>query len=67
MELLADRVRLQVSGPPAALVDVTQAAVAELGLDTGTPVWVSAKATDTTTYPDRGDKEPHVESAAPTR
>ena len=35
MELLADRVRLQVEGAPSALVDVTPAAVAELGLDVG--------------------------------
>ena len=35
MEVLADRVRLQVDGAPSALVDVTPAAVAELGLDVG--------------------------------
>jgi molybdate transport system ATP-binding protein len=52
MELLADRARLQVVGSPSALVDVTQAAVAELGLDAGTRVWLAAKATDTDAYPD---------------
>ncbi len=35
LEMLADRVRLQVEGPPGALVDVTPAAVAELGLRPG--------------------------------
>jgi molybdate transport system ATP-binding protein len=50
MELLADRVRLQVAGEPSALVDVTQAAVAELGLDAGARVWLSAKATETSAY-----------------
>jgi molybdate transport system ATP-binding protein len=54
MELLADRVRLQVEGSPSALVDVTQAAVAELGLDVGAPVWLSAKATEVEAYPDTG-------------
>jgi molybdate transport system ATP-binding protein len=51
MELVTDRVRLQVDGRPAALVDVTAAAVAELGLGPGTPVWLSAKATDIDVYP----------------
>jgi molybdate transport system ATP-binding protein len=54
MELLADRVRLQVDATPAALVDVTQAAVAELGLDSGRRVWLTAKATETTAYADPG-------------
>ncbi len=52
MELLADRVRLEVTGPPMTLVDVTQAAVAELGLDVGVDVWLAAKATETDAYPD---------------
>ena len=52
MELLADRVRLEVTGPPVTLVDVTQAAVAELGLDVGVDVWLAAKATETDAYPD---------------
>jgi molybdate transport system ATP-binding protein len=52
LQLLADRVRLQVGAGPPALVDVTQAAVAELGLDVGTPVWLSAKATEIEAYPD---------------
>jgi molybdate transport system ATP-binding protein len=52
MEVLADRVRLQVEGAPPALVDVTPAAVAELGLDVGLPVWLSAKATEAEAYAD---------------
>ena len=52
LELLADRVRVQVDGVPPALVDITPAAVAELGLHTGQPVWLSAKATETDAYPD---------------
>ncbi|MBV9831414.1 MAG: ABC transporter ATP-binding protein [Marmoricola sp.] len=57
MELLADRVRLEVSGPPETLVDVTQAAVAELGLDVGVRVWLAAKATETDAYPDPGSAD----------
>lgn len=51
MELLADRVRVQVDGTPPALVDVTVDAVRDLGLAAGTPVWLSAKATDVDVYP----------------
>jgi molybdate transport system ATP-binding protein len=52
MELLADRVRLQVRGAPSALVDVTPGAVSELALDVGREVWLSAKATELEAYPD---------------
>jgi molybdate transport system ATP-binding protein len=52
MELLADRVRLQVRGTPSALVDITPAAVSELALDVGRQVWLSAKATEAEAYPD---------------
>jgi molybdate transport system ATP-binding protein len=51
LELLADRVRAQVDGPPDALVDLTPAAVAELGLRPGLPVWLAAKATEVDVYP----------------
>jgi molybdate transport system ATP-binding protein len=51
LELLGDRVRVQVAGAPAALVDITPAAVAELALAPGQPVWLSAKATETVAYP----------------
>jgi molybdate transport system ATP-binding protein len=52
LELLADRVRVEVEGQPSALVDVTPAAVGELALRPGSPVWLSAKATDTEAYPE---------------
>jgi molybdate transport system ATP-binding protein len=51
MELLTDRVRLQVAASPSTLVDVTPDAVAELGLIEGMTVWLSAKATDVEVYP----------------
>ncbi|MGN6634648.1 MAG: TOBE domain-containing protein, partial [Oryzihumus sp.] len=52
LELLTDRVRVNVEGTPAALVDVTPGAVAELGLAPGQAVWRSAKATATDAYPE---------------
>jgi len=48
---LADRIRLTVRGEQNVLVDVTAAAVAELGLRPGSPVWLAAKATDVSAYP----------------
>ncbi|WP_068396834.1 ABC transporter ATP-binding protein [Kribbia dieselivorans] len=51
LSLLADRVRLDVVGRPSALVDVTPAAVAELGIAVGQEVWLSAKALDLEVYP----------------
>jgi molybdate transport system ATP-binding protein len=53
LEMLADRVRLQVEGRPDALVDLTPAAVAELDLRPGVHVWLTAKATEVDIYPDR--------------
>jgi molybdate transport system ATP-binding protein len=50
LEMLADRVRVQVDGAPDALVDLTPAALTELGLRPGVPVWLSAKATEVETY-----------------
>ena len=50
LELLGDRVRLEIRGEPTAIVDVTPAAVADLGLVSGAPVWLSAKATETVAY-----------------
>jgi molybdate transport system ATP-binding protein len=58
MEVLADRVRLQVAGSPPALADVTPAAVAELGLEVGREVWLSAKATEVEAYADPGRVHP---------
>jgi molybdate transport system ATP-binding protein len=52
LELLVDRVRVQIEGTPPALVDVTPAAVAELDLTAGAEVWLSAKAMDVDVYPE---------------
>ena len=51
IELLGDRVRVEVTGSPSCLVDITPAALADLGLERGTPVWLTAKATETIAYP----------------
>jgi molybdate transport system ATP-binding protein len=53
LELLTDRVRVAVTGEPDALVDVTAAAVAELGLWVDRRVWMTAKATEVLAYPDQ--------------
>lgn len=46
-----DLVRLTVAGPPTLAVAVTPAAVAELGLREGLPVWCSVKASELQAYP----------------
>jgi molybdate transport system ATP-binding protein len=50
LTMLTDRVRLDLAGEPSALVDVTPAAVAELGLGPGDRVWLSTKATELEVY-----------------
>lgn len=52
LELLTDRIRVAVDGCPPALVDITPAALAALELSPGSRVWLSAKATEVTAYPD---------------
>ncbi len=49
---IGDRVRLTVDAGRPVLVDVTPAAVAALRLAPGAPVWLTAKATDVSAYPD---------------
>jgi molybdate transport system ATP-binding protein len=49
--LAGDRARVRVDGPVALIAEVTAAAVAELHLADGGPVWASVKATDIDTYP----------------
>jgi molybdate transport system ATP-binding protein len=49
LELLTDRVRIQVDGEPSAFVDVTADAVAELAI--GVAVWLSVKAPEIDVYP----------------
>jgi molybdate transport system ATP-binding protein len=51
---LGDRIRVTVAGPPDTLVDVTAAAIADLGVAPGSEVWVSAKATEISAYPAPG-------------
>jgi len=53
LEQHAHTVRAQVTSAsrPSVLADVTPAAVAELDLRIGAPVWLSFKATDTHVYP----------------
>lgn len=48
---LGDRIRVTTEGDFVTTVDVTAAAVAELDLAPGAPVWLSAKATDVSAYP----------------
>jgi molybdate transport system ATP-binding protein len=50
VQLLSDRVRLDVDGTPPVIVDVTPAAVAELALGPGRQIWLTAKATEVTAY-----------------
>jgi molybdate transport system ATP-binding protein len=51
MEQHASTVRVVVHGQPDVLADVTTAAVADLGLGPGSPVWVSVKAGEVHSYP----------------
>lgn len=51
VEPIGDRVRVSVLGEPSVVVDVTPGAVVDLGLERGSPVWLSAKATETDVYP----------------
>jgi molybdate transport system ATP-binding protein len=51
LEPLGDRVRLTLDATPPVRADITAVSVAELGLDTGRPVWVSVKATELEVYP----------------
>jgi molybdate transport system ATP-binding protein len=48
---LGDRIRITAAWRQTVFVDVTAAAVAELGLAPGQAVWLSAKATDLVAYP----------------
>ena len=49
--LTGDRARVRITGPVPLIAEVTAAAVAELHLADGGPVWASVKATDIDTYP----------------
>lgn len=51
MEQHGDVMRVLVASVPPVLADVTLAAVAELDLTPGLPVWAALKATETQVYP----------------
>jgi molybdate transport system ATP-binding protein len=51
LDVEGDRVRVLVAGAVPVTAEVTPAAVAELDLTPGTPVWASIKATEITVYP----------------
>jgi molybdate transport system ATP-binding protein len=50
IELLGDRVRIRVESAVPIIAEITPAALADLGLDRGTPVWTALKATDVTVF-----------------
>ena len=51
LELAGDRARVRVEGALPLVAEVTAAAVAELALGEGGPVWASVKATEVSVYP----------------
>lgn len=51
MEQYAETVRVRIDSVPPVLADVTAAAVADLRLAVGDPVWAAVKATEVRTYP----------------
>ncbi len=50
LEADRDRVRVALGGPLPVTAEITPAAVAELDLAAGTPVWATVKAVDITVY-----------------
>ena len=51
VEPRGDRVRVTVAGAPTVVVEVTRAAVTDLLVEVGDPVWLSTKATELEIYP----------------
>ncbi|HEY2428007.1 MAG TPA: ABC transporter ATP-binding protein [Acidimicrobiales bacterium] len=51
LHLAGDRARVRFNGPVPLVAEVTAAAVAELHLADGGPLWASVKATDVDAYP----------------
>jgi ABC-type sulfate/molybdate transport systems ATPase subunit len=51
LDLEGERVRVSLVGPVSLVAEVTPAAVAELRLGEGGPVWCTFKATDVDVYP----------------
>jgi molybdate transport system ATP-binding protein len=51
LDFEGERVRVELDGPGPTVAEVTPAAVQELELSDGVPVWASVKATEVTVYP----------------
>ncbi len=51
IERLGDRVRVQVAGPIPLVAEITPAALTDLALGEGSPVWAALKATDIAVFP----------------
>ncbi len=51
IERHGDNVRVHLDGPITAFADITPAALADLQLSPGQPIWASVKATETHAYP----------------
>jgi molybdate transport system ATP-binding protein len=51
LDFEGDRVRVRLEGTPSIVAEVTPAAVRELSLERGDPVWVAVKATEVNVYP----------------
>lgn len=51
VDRVGDRVRVEVDGSPRLVAEITPAALSELGLGEGAPVWASVKATEITVFP----------------
>ena len=51
LDALGDRVRVRVEGPVPLVAEITNAALADLGLVGGEEVWVSFKASEVDVYP----------------
>ena len=51
LEQHSDRTRVRLEGTPPVLADITPAAVAELRLQPGMPLWAAVKATEISVYP----------------
>lgn len=51
LDIVGDRVHIQVTGSVPLVAEVTPAAVSALHLDDGGPIWASVKATEVVVYP----------------
>jgi molybdate transport system ATP-binding protein len=51
LDLVGDRVRVRVEGPVPLVAEITNAALADLGLVGGEEVWISFKASEVDVYP----------------